>query len=100
MRGAEESSEADSDSSGGPPQPHPPPLADMRPMENNARYWSVLISLEIATVDALLLYPNKLKALGEGFNWAMHTHLYNIGTTTQLIRVKIEHSEVGSDSVN
>ncbi|PNF21858.1 Tau-tubulin kinase-like protein Asator [Cryptotermes secundus] len=36
-RGAEESSEADSDSSGGPPHPHPPPLADMRLMENNAR---------------------------------------------------------------
>jgi len=37
-RGAEESSEADSDSSGGPPQPHPPPIADTRPLENNARY--------------------------------------------------------------
>jgi len=36
-RGAEESSEADSDSSGGPPQPHPPPIADTRPLENNAR---------------------------------------------------------------
>ncbi|XP_021929053.1 tau-tubulin kinase homolog Asator isoform X1 [Zootermopsis nevadensis] len=36
-RGAEESSEADSDSSGGPPRPHPPPLSDMRPMENDAR---------------------------------------------------------------
>ena len=37
-RGAEESSEADSDSSGGPPQPHPPPIADTRSLENNARY--------------------------------------------------------------
>jgi hypothetical protein len=40
-RGAEESSEADSDSSGGPPQPHPPPIADTRPLENNARYWCI-----------------------------------------------------------
>lgn len=34
---AEESSEADSDSSGRVPLPHPPPLSDFRPMENNAR---------------------------------------------------------------
>ncbi|XP_066991308.1 tau-tubulin kinase homolog Asator isoform X3 [Anabrus simplex] len=34
---AEESSEADSDSSGGVPLPHPPPLSEFRPMENNAR---------------------------------------------------------------
>ncbi|KAK7794232.1 hypothetical protein R5R35_012552 [Gryllus longicercus] len=34
---AEESSEADSDSSGRAPLPHPPPLSDFRPLENNAR---------------------------------------------------------------
>ncbi|XP_063219538.1 tau-tubulin kinase homolog Asator [Bacillus rossius redtenbacheri] len=33
----EESSEADSDSSGGLPLPHPPPLRDLKLVENNAR---------------------------------------------------------------
>jgi len=60
-RGAEESSEADSDSSGGPPQPHPPPLADMRPVENNARYWSVYVHFAVVKVDAVVqgLYWNR-----------------------------------------
>ncbi|CAG2053271.1 unnamed protein product [Timema podura] len=33
---AEESSEADSDSSGGPAHPHPPPIHDLKLVENNA----------------------------------------------------------------
>jgi hypothetical protein len=68
-RGAEESSEADSDSSGGPPRPHPPPLSDMRPMENNARYWSINVHFAVVNVDALASHWSDTSILLEENTW-------------------------------